>query len=162
MWLLYNCVFWRCLWCIVRGGLISRLIQQQAPAWRPLHFSCNWSPPPDILVKASSASNWEYPVIVCFVLFAIVLSRELIWIPGWQIASNTEAKQCFFFVNYETNMSIISEKCIDIMACVHNYFWPWQCAMTAFLRLLFLQLFPFLANLFPHSLLFSPLSMLHH
>ena len=51
--------------------------------------------------------------------------------------------KALFFVNYDTNTSIISEKCIDIMACVHNYFWPWQCAMTAFLRLLFLQLFSF-------------------
>ena len=40
-------------------------------------------------------------------------------------------------------MSITFEKCIDITACVNNYFWPWQCAITAFLRLLFAHIFSF-------------------
>ena len=149
-------MFWLCLWCIVRV------------VWLPASWYSSWRPwrRLRLLFPVTGAlpliSSWKQFLCLeissyCSVLFVCALRGELMWIPGGQIASNKEAKRCFLPIMKEIHMSITFEKCTDIMACVHNYFWPWQCAMTAFRRLLFNHIFSFSCIAFPHALLFNSL-----
>ena len=119
-----------------------------------LAFSCNWSPPSDILVKAVPLSG-NIQLLLCTLCMRI--EREADVDSRRTNCQQQRGKVMFLPIMKEIHMSITFEKCTDIMACVHNYFWPWQCAMTAFRRLLFNHIFSFSCIAFPHALLFTSL-----